>query len=187
MVAAEDEENSPWEPLHVEHGFEKEDNTITLSFPQSYDQIFPYGTDDKGILGTIIYNLTPYRMGITGIILTPTNARSLARRGWTKKGIKSFIKENARVPWYRHPQAWGPIFESKDTRQLLNPQDSVAIIGADPRFSDQVKVYVFGGMGSWVGIASGGSDINTEKADLPAKWDVLVGKYKDIVPTYIRY
>ena len=33
MVIAENEEESPWEPLHVEMGYKKEDSTICLSFP----------------------------------------------------------------------------------------------------------------------------------------------------------
>jgi hypothetical protein len=191
MVAAEDEENTPWEPLHVEHGFKKEDNTISLTFPQSYDQLYPYGTDDKGLLATMIYNLSPIRMGILGIILTPTNARSLAKKGWNKKDIKKFVLENARVPWYRHPRAWSTVlsgsFVSADKRQVLNPMDSVAIVDPDPRVAEQVQIFVFGGMGSWLGLTNGGPYINTEKAELPRNWNKLVEKYKDIVPTYVRY
>ena len=35
MVMAENEEESPWEPLHVEQGFKKEDSAITVFFPNS--------------------------------------------------------------------------------------------------------------------------------------------------------
>ena len=34
MVMAENEEESPWDPLHVEYGFKKEDSTIGVAFPQ---------------------------------------------------------------------------------------------------------------------------------------------------------
>jgi len=191
MVAAEDEENSPWEPLHVEHGFKKEDSTIALTFPQSYDQFYPYGTDDKGLLATMIYNLNPCRMGVLGIIITPTNARSLAKKGWTKKEIQKFVLENARVPWHRHPRAWSTVlsgaFVSSERKQVLNSVDSVAIIDPDPRAPDPVQIYVFGGMGSWLGMVNGGPYINLEKMELPANWDKLVQKYKDVFPTYLRY
>ena len=40
LVLGEAEEESPWEPMHVEHGFKKEDSTITLTFPQSYNRWF---------------------------------------------------------------------------------------------------------------------------------------------------
>jgi hypothetical protein len=191
MVAAEDEENSPWEPFHVERGFKKEESAITLSFPQSYDQFYPYGTDDKGLMATIVYNVTPIRMGIMNIILTPTNARSLAKKGWGKKEIQKFVLQNSRVPWYRHPRAWSTVlsgsFTSTERRQNLNPMDSVAIVDEDPRAPEPGQVFVFGGMGSWVGITHGGPISNTEKIDLPANWAKLVQKYQDVVPNYLRY
>jgi hypothetical protein len=187
MLAGENEEESPWEPLHVEHGLKKEDSAISLSFPQSYDQMVPYGTDDKGILNSLIYNLIPIRMGVTGIILTPNNAKSLSSKGWTKKDIKKFILDNARVPWYRHPNAWKPMMESKDRRRVLDPNDSVAIIDPDPRSAQPIEIYVFGGFGSWLGVVTGGAVVNTEKVDLPANWSKLVQKYKDVVPTYAKY
>ena len=33
LVIAENEEGSPWEPLHVERGFNAQDSTVTLFFP----------------------------------------------------------------------------------------------------------------------------------------------------------
>jgi hypothetical protein len=187
MVAAENEEENPWEPLQVERGFNKEDSTISLTFPQCYDQLYPYGTDDKGLLDTLIYNITPYRMGITGIILTPTNARSLAKRGWTKKSIKEFIIENAKVLFSHHSGSYSPIFETGEKIPQVKPDELVPIIKKSPGNPEPVQIYVFGGMGSWIGVASGGRDITTEKAELPANWDKLVKKYKDIVPSYVRY
>ena len=187
MVIAENEEDSPWEPLHVEHGFNREDSTISLSFPQSYQQMMAYGTDDKGILSTIIYNVMPGRLGILGIMLTPTNARSLASKGWTKKDIKAFIMEKARVPWEHHPQYWGTYAEFMDKQHPVNPRESFALLRPSPRQPDPIRIYVVGGVGSWIGLLSGGGDIVTEKAELPANWGKLVKKYENVVPTYVRY
>ena len=36
LVIGEDEEASPWEPLSVERGFKKEDNTVTVFFPNTF-------------------------------------------------------------------------------------------------------------------------------------------------------
>jgi hypothetical protein len=187
MVAAESEEDSPWEPLHVEHGLKKEDSAITLTFPQCFDQLYPYGTDDQGLLKTMMYNLTPYRVGVTGYILTPTNAKSLARRGWTKKSIKEYVIANARMPYDRDPHYYGAVFDDRGRDPNLKPDDLVPILQADHRGPPVVKIYVFGGYGSWVGITSGGGDIRTEKAELPKNWDSLVKKYRDVVPSYVRY
>jgi hypothetical protein len=187
MVAAENEEDSPWEPLHVEHGLKKEDSAISLTFPQSYDQFYPYGTDDYGLLRTVAYNLMPVRLGITGVILTPTNARSLARRGWTKQSIKKYIMENAKVPYSHNPHYYGGIFNEGEKNQAYKAEDLVPIIEPNPQGENIIQIYVFGGMGSWVGIATGGGHISTEKIDLPKNWDALVKKYRDVVPSYVRY
>jgi hypothetical protein len=186
MVAAENEEDNPWEPLHVERGFKKEENTISLTFPQSFDQIYPYGTDDIGLLKTMMYNLTPYRTGITGFILTPTNAKSLAKRGWTKKSIKEYIMKNATTPIDREAYFFGAALTSPE-QIAQKPGVMTPIIHTSPMGLDIVQIYVFGGMGSWVGIASGGGDIRTEKVELPANWEALVKKYKDLTPNYARY
>jgi hypothetical protein len=187
MIAAENEEDSPWEPLHVEHGLKKEDSAITLTFPQSYDQMVPYGTDADGLLKTMIYNLTPCRMGLTGYILTPTNAASLAKKGWTKKSIKEWVIQNAKMPYDHDARFYGSAFDTAQKKLDLKATDMVPVIMVSQRSPDPVQIYVFGGMGSWIGITSGGGDIRTEKAELPVAWGKLVKKYKDLVPSYFRY
>ena len=187
MVAGENEEASPWEPLHVEHGFKKEDSTITVSFPQTYIQLVPYGTDYKGVLNSIIYNIPPIRMGTFGVILSQPNAVALASKGWTKQNVKDFVIENARAPWERHSNFWASETEAADKRHPFNPGDSYALFHASPSNPEPVKIYVFGGIGSWMGLVGGGPPPVTKKAVLPAKWDKLVAKYKDVVPNYIRY
>jgi len=79
------------------------DSTVTLSFPNSYSQIWPYGSDDKGILSALMYNLQPSRGGQFCFVLPPPHAKTLADRSWTKEGVKHFISEFGRVPAHRHP------------------------------------------------------------------------------------
>jgi hypothetical protein len=180
MVVAENEEANPWEPLHVERGFKKEDSTVSFSSPNSLQVLYSYSTDDKGLLNTVVYNIAPGLMGGLGLMLTPTNARSFASRGWTKKDIKDYIVENARAPRDHFAHYYG------GSEDKGNPQESVPIFTLSPRQPDPVRIYVFGGMSSWIGLLSGGSGV-TEKIDLPANWTKLVAQYKNIVPTYARY
>ena len=187
MVAAENEEFSPWEPMHVEHGFSKVDSTMTLTFPQSFQQMIPYGTDDKGILTTVVTSITQARMGLFALLLTPANAKSLASRGWTKKKIKDYIIENARFTVDYYSQ-FGAGFEGPSSRNGLTDQgDSHVIFHITQRDPEPVQIYVFGGFGSWIGFLQGGPQPVIKKAELPANWDKLVAKYKNIVPSYIRY
>ena len=188
MVVAENEEESPWEPLHVEQGLSKEDSAVTLYFLNCTAQIFPYGTDDKGILHAAIYNVIPGQGGLFCLTLPPVHARTLADEGWTKKECAAFISEYARVPAYCHPEYYGvmPGVRAKE-RVRVNPMDSMPIF----HNPDWIRVIVAGGPGTFMGLFSGawspGTDWVTKRVELPADWDKLVEKYRNIVPTYLRY
>jgi hypothetical protein len=191
MVIAENEEDSPWEPLHVEQGFNKEDSTVTFFTPNCYSQIWPYGTYDRGILNAVIYNIIPGRPGMFCLVLPSQHARMLAAKGWEKKEIKAFVSEYARVPAYRHREYWGAGAGLPKKAWLpMNPMDSMRIL-RDPNW---IRIVVAGGPGNFIGLHGGawfgwgeGMDWITKKVELPVNWDMLVKKYKDIVPTYARY
>jgi hypothetical protein len=181
MVTGENEEESPWEPLHVEHGFKKEDSTITISFPFSYSFIMGFGSDAKGILRRILYHI---RGGQTTILMNTQHAEAMALDGWTKREIAEFICEYGRIPVYRH-KGYPRI---KEGRLPLRDDDTAPII----KNPELIRVLVAGGPGgTGISLASGGEGwvINwvTKKVELPANWDKLVAKYRDIVPTYMRY
>ncbi len=188
MVIGEDEEKSPWEPLHVDGGLERNQSAVSLIYPNCYSQIWPYGSDERGILNAIIYNLQPGRGGLSCILLTSVHARILAQKGWTKTKIATYVSEFGRVPAYRHPYYY-------DTNKALarhgsvpmNDMDPLAII-PDPDF---IRVVVAGGPGAFIGLACGsalgGPRWVTKKIELPANWNKLVAKYRSVVPTYERY
>jgi hypothetical protein len=182
-VMGENEENSPWQPLHVDMGLKAEDSAVTLTFPQTYMQIMPYGTDDSGILKSVLYNAPPLHMGVFGVLLTPTNAKALAGRGWSKQAAIEYIIKNTCVPRERHQNFFVP---SQSEKEGPGQTDQVPIFQAGPGERYPVHIYVVGGFGSWMGLTSGGT-ISTEKIDLPANWNALVEKYRDIVPNYLMY
>jgi hypothetical protein len=188
MVIAENEEENPWEPLHVEYGYKQEESTITLSFPQSYLQHWPYSSDAEGILRSVLDHI------IRGMrytfIFTPPHAKNLAREGWTKGDVKEFIAEYARISGSRfnnmpaiggiRPGIYKGKISARDT-------DTVALIG-DPRF---IRIIVAGGPGAFIAHTVGGGATpgkkQTQKIELPKNWDKLVKKYKNVVPTYAKY
>ena len=56
------------------------------------------------------------------------------------------------------------------------------------RFLDHpVKVFVFGGFGSWMGFIQGGPPPVTKKVVLPENWDEVAARYKNLVPNYLQY
>jgi hypothetical protein len=193
MVIAENEEESPWEPLHVEYGYNKDDSTITVFSPNSYIQTWPYGSDDEGILRGIIDNTLP--KGGLCITLTPPHARALFSQGWKKKDIKEFLAEYTRTQPTHLPSYWGtssPLFDGarpglRGKRVPVRDTDSVPVLSGP----GAIQIVVAGGPGAMIGLHMGGSFFSsakkTEKVKLPANWAQIVEKYKNIVPTYARY
>jgi hypothetical protein len=186
-VTAENEENCPWEPLHVDRGFKREDSTISVAFPQSYQQMIPFGTDDKGILATVIGSVTPARMGMFALVLTPAHARTLAGRGWTRKSVKEYIIEHTRVPDDYYARLGVTASGMFDRGNPGGPGPRPEVFRVTPRDPEPVQVFVFGGFGSWLGFMQGGPAPITKKVDLPKDWARLVAKYKNVVPNYVRY
>ncbi|OGN96210.1 MAG: hypothetical protein A2Y89_01535 [Chloroflexi bacterium RBG_13_51_18] len=186
-VAAENEENSPWEPLHVERGFKKEDSTVSLMFPQSFQQMMPFGTDDKGILATIVGSVVPARQGFFAVLLTPNNAKSIADGGWSKKAVKEYIIKNAIVPDDYYSRLGMKTDKPFDRGDVTGPGIGPKLFRPSKRDPDPVQVFVFGGFGSWMGLLQGGPSPMTKKVELPKNWAQLVKKYKNIVPNYARY
>jgi hypothetical protein len=186
-VTAENEENCPWEPFHVDRGFKREDSAITLAFPQSFQQMMPFGTDDKGILATVVGSVVPARMGMFALVLTPAHARTMAARGWTRKSIKEYIIENAIVPNDYYSRLGLKADKPFDPGNVTGPGLGPKVFEINPRNPEPVQVFVFGGFGSWLGFMQGGPQPITKKVELPKGWKKLVARYKNVVPKYVRY
>jgi len=88
LVLGEYEEESPWEPLHVERGFKKDDSTVTLFLPNTYIQTIPRDTNEKGFVETYA-SLNPGSMSI--LLVVPSHAKVLAAEGWTKKRSRNMF------------------------------------------------------------------------------------------------
>jgi hypothetical protein len=192
LVIAENEEESPWEPLHVENGYKKEESTLRVHAPNTYAQIWPLASDDEGILRSIVYNVMPGRSGGFSLILTPPHARTLASHGWAKKDIKEFIAEYARTTADRLGTFWGtssPVEGAwlHKNRIPMRATDEVPLV-KDP---ETITIIVGGGPGAFIGMLSPSvlflAGKMMEKITLPANWDKLVAKYKDVVPVHFRY
>jgi len=176
LVIGESEENSPWEPLHVERGFKKEENTLTVFFPNSYTQSVPMGTDATGIAKSML-GMNPWSMSC--FIVIPSHAEILASEGWTKKSLKEFLLKGSDSP----------------IDSFLNPEEGESndVLSQPPAAinTDSLMIIVAGGPGAWTGLLKsvGGikNEFVTKTIKLPRDWDNLVKKYKNVVPTYAMY
>jgi hypothetical protein len=161
LVLGENEEESPWEPLHVELGFEKNDNTVTVMFPNRYAQTIPAQTNAQGI-ATALAGLNP--MSLACIMVIPDHAKIFSSEGWSKKKVKAFIMKNS---------------GQRNRRQIGQLQD------------EDFMIIVAGGPGVWMGLlqsAGGfGNSFVTREIKLPRDWEKLKAKYKNLVPVYEKY
>lgn len=171
LVIGEDEEASPWEPLSVERGFKKEDNTVTVFFPNTFIQTVPGGTNAQGILDTLAGMVTST---MSSVILIPSWAKVLSSEGWTKQKVKEYLAGHA----------------------AHYTSSVIPSTGASPPKMDLDKslmILVAGGPGSFIALLrSAGpgffeNSLVTKKVELPKNWDKLVAKYKDLKPNYEKY
>jgi hypothetical protein len=96
---AENEENHPWEPWHVERGFAPGDSAVTLFAASTMIQVWNYGDhqqllravgDALSFLGSIAF------LGQTpgAVVLGGEHAELLRASGWSKKRIREVVVQN---------------------------------------------------------------------------------------------
>jgi len=187
ICIAENEEVSPWQPYHTDHGINKNDSSVTLFWPAH--RLPFHGKDAASILTSICkIDVHGWAPGCA-FILSPGSAEKLAAEGWTKKDVVSYIVEYSRKPASELNVRWliGNNHLPRDVVMPVNSSHSVR------RFwdSEHLLVIVGGSNYGTSGVAFGGGGDHggpvTKKVDLPKDWDNLVNKYKDLVPTYIPY
>ena len=170
LVIGEHEEESPWEPLSVERGFNEEDSTVTIFFPNTFIQTVPVGTDAQGILDTLSGMVSST---MSSLILIPSWARVLSSEGWTKQKVREYLAEHVA------PGSTTGLPSAKSPQR--------------PDLDSSLMILVAGGSGSFIGLlrsAGPGFFENafvTKKIELPKNWDKLVAKYKNIKPNYEKY
>jgi len=164
LVLGEFEEASSWEPLSIDRGFNKEDSTLTVFFPNSYTQTIPAQTSAQGIADRWADLVTG---GISCLVVIPDHAYILSSEGWTKEKLKKYIVKKA---------------HEKNPKSTLREEDFIIVVAGGPG----VWLGIFTSAG---GAAMGNfhNDFVTTKIEFPHNWDKLVAKYKDVVPDYVRY
>ncbi len=102
---AENEEENPWQPFHVEAGFSKDESTVTLFTAEPLRGISEhFARDGRTILQTIAYTLATswsYRvcsMVEAFVVLCPEHVKTLHRDGFTKESIRDYLYENTGIP-----------------------------------------------------------------------------------------
>ncbi len=147
---AENEEENPWEPLHVERGFRPDQSAVTVMAGEPPHNINDHSGSTAEDILTIISGAisitganNAYTGGETLLALGPEHAATIAGDGFDKREIREWLHRNARIPLERYTH------ETMMERFQKIPDGPVPMV-VDP---DLLMIIVLGGPGkhsSWV-------------------------------------
>ncbi|HEV2688336.1 MAG TPA: hypothetical protein VGV35_07270, partial [Bryobacteraceae bacterium] len=146
---AENEEESPWDPLHAEGGLPRGSSAVSLFAAEA-----PHGVSEhqartaRGVLKSISYALATawnYRFCMNFeamVVLGPEHVRTIHRDGFSKQDVRDFLFENTGVPLRCYD-------EPGEGVQLRGMYKEISIDG-EPcyqkfRAPDAIKIVVAGG------------------------------------------
>jgi peroxiredoxin len=129
LCFAEDEETSPWEPLHVERGFDAGRSVVTVfgaDAPLSISDHRSTGPDELARVlaaaASATWSPTWWPLGGSSLfVICPEHARSFAEWGWSKRQVREAIFDAARRP--ARELRWG------ETTPLVNAARDDEVIG----------------------------------------------------------
>ncbi|MBI2865090.1 MAG: hypothetical protein HYX94_11070 [Chloroflexi bacterium] len=154
----EDEEENPWEPLHVERGFSRQQSTVTVVGAAGTNNICAFGRDPDIILTIIAHSMTSMgcnnvfgdEAGEPLIILCPHHAGACGEAGLSKVDVKRTIWQRARIPldvFPRHLQqeklAQGRVVDGK-VLLTPKPEDLMVVVAGGPGGCHTVTCPTFG-------------------------------------------
>jgi len=146
---AENENDNPWQPLHVEAGLAPDVSTVTAFGCEAPHNI----QDHYSNTGLGVLRVVAGAMGQAGsnnllgrgwplLSLGPEHAATIARDGFTKQQVKEFLFEHARFPLAR----LGPEYQRYQIERwsVVDAPDAMIPI---VRSADDISIIVVGGAG----------------------------------------
>jgi hypothetical protein len=111
MCVAENEDANPWEPFHVERGFQRDQSTVTVFGTIDVIHNANYQRDSSQLLlswaarasaaghyNAILPTREEWDSSHYTMLMAPDHARNLVQDGYDKASIRKFICNNAKVP-----------------------------------------------------------------------------------------
>jgi hypothetical protein len=142
-VIAEDEEDSPWPPLHVERGFRPEQSAVTVMAADAPHQFYnQLSSTAEGILTTLCDGMRISGMVVGqpqyAVVLAGEHVRTIAADGWSKADVRRFVFEhthNSVAHLKRTQRLADPIKPEDETtmRPLVPSPEDILVIAAGGR------------------------------------------------------
>ena len=142
------EEESPWEPLHVEMGFSAKQSTVTAFGGSGTLNMWIGFSTPENVAHTVADGMRAYGTngylrgtGIPVIVMGPGHARIFSKAGWSKQRIKQELFRLTSLPLSHipdEPQISRPVYEHLDRSCSINvcrqPENIVVLVagGAEP-------------------------------------------------------
>lgn len=150
---AENEAASPWEPLHVERGFDRDTTTVTVVGAEGPHNINDHESiSAEGILATVAGTMAStggndvhYRTQQPVLVLGPEHAATIAEGGFSKAQAKRWLQEHAWLPLAKFSK------ENVERRLKVNFPERYAGAGPD------AKVYQFHNPDDLILVVAGGA------------------------------
>lgn len=157
---AENLEQSPWEPYHVERGFPASESTVTVASGEGPHNIHdPASRTPENLVRYLATAMSHaghngiYHKGDVFLILCPEHAQLLADGGWNRKRLRERIFIDARVPGEKFGTDCYEHFTGRWPDDEPRPDHMEGSLLALARRPDQIHVLVAGGAGkhsSWI-------------------------------------
>jgi hypothetical protein len=99
---------NPWEPLHVELGFDLAASTVTLMRVESVINVTGGLEEIASVMGSAASQFSLMHGGKVAVVLAPYVARQLAQNRWSKRDVKRWLYEHGRIAKAQWEHWWGP-------------------------------------------------------------------------------
>jgi hypothetical protein len=153
LCIAENEEESPWEPFHVERGYDSETSAVSVVSITGTQNILDLASRNaEGILRTFASSCATVghqNVQLGGgplIVMCPEHAQIIAAGGFSKQDVKEFLYEHSRVKLSEFPPETlkGMVKHRRPRRYHSDNPDSYVPLADSP---GEIQIVVAGGAG----------------------------------------
>ncbi len=150
MFLAENAKATPWGTFHAERGFMPDKNVVTVASVEGYSGVMGIGYTRPEYLDLIAAWMKghdrPFRSDVILLIAQDT-AHMLAREGWTRKSIRAYLRDKAKIPF----KDWIAQYHGAVSARKGIPQSMIDAAKPDDMFPkpviEKLTIIVAGGTG----------------------------------------
>ena len=172
FCVAENEEENPWEPLHVERGFERDADVVSAFGCSGVNSAVDMASQTaEGLLKTFALTMIGgLTSGVTStetlLVICPEHAAILADAGYSKAAIRNTLFESARVPHEKISRENLQLLANRRPKWFQGSARELPVIDRP----EDLWIIVAGGKGAKSAYIPGrtGTKLQTETVEMPA-------------------